>query len=600
MRGRTLLAGTTLALLTLLWSAPAALAAPSDQDEPQPPTSAASDHPGSQQGSNKNQDRETETPTPTPKPPKPVQEPTTTAPIPKPAPHPAQPVQPPETTSSASAPAPAPAIVAPRAALSVSPKTVRRGESINANPSCQGGQVESISAPDVSFQGNTGSVGAQAAPGSRTVTLVCANGQEKTTATDTFQVVSGDGGVNNLRASLSVSPKVVRSGGSITANVHCENSQPKSLSGPDVDFNGTNGRVHGNAGDGVRTVTLVCADGPREVTATDRFQIWRDGPGGDPKAFLSVSPRVVKQGEFVYANGRCLNSQQESLTGDDVHFRGEKGWVDDNAREGEHTVRRVCRDGGKVDVATDTFRVIKGDSWNGQGPRDFWLSDRSGYRGDEIDLSVRCRDNSARVESDALDDVTLRRDGSRLTGTTHVEHDAKGGWHRVTVHCDGNTESRGFWVNRDRDHEKYLDLDPSYGHPGDEIDVNVGCDWSIGRLESDVLDDIELDRDGKDWRYHGTTHVEDDAEPGEHTVKIRCGDDTLEETFFVRGSDDNDSDDSPDGGEYVSVYPKGGVETGGGPVDNQPLGVVSLDLTSLSSASIAGIDAALARASERR
>jgi hypothetical protein len=100
------------------------------------------------------------------------------------------------------------------------------------------------------------------------------------------------------------------------------------------------------------------------------------------------------------------------------------------------------------------------------------------------------------------------------------------------------------------------------------VDVHVGCDTWVGRVESDALDVIDLDRDGRPWRYSGMTHVSDDAQPGEHTVRVRCGDDTLEESFFVQGDGDHGGDGGePGGGDAVSVYPLGAPETGGGPVD---------------------------------
>src|SRR4051794_22396680 len=74
MRGRILLASATLALLTLVWSAPAALAAPGDQDDRQSTAEVAPVRSAAQPGNDQNQDdqnQETETETPTPKPPKP-------------------------------------------------------------------------------------------------------------------------------------------------------------------------------------------------------------------------------------------------------------------------------------------------------------------------------------------------------------------------------------------------------------------------------------------------------------------------------------------------------------------------------------------------
>jgi hypothetical protein len=300
-----------------------------------------------------------------------------------------------------------------------------------------------------------------------------------------------------------------------------------------------------------------------------------------------------------------------SLDADGVNVRGNRGYVDDNAREGDHTATRVCQDGSRREVARDTFRVIRGDNGgnggnggNGEGPRDFWLSDRSGYRGDSVDVSVRCRDNNARLESDALDDITLHRDGSRLTGSTRVVDHVSNGWHRVTVSCDGHDDSEGFWVLSERgDHDSYLSLDPGYGHRGDEVDIHVGCDDSVGRAESDALDDIDLDHDGRQWRFSGTTHVSDDAEQGEHTVRVKCGDDTLEESFFVQGDGDHDGDDgsTPGGGDQVSVYPEGAPETGGGPVDDGGApGLTALGVIGLTGAAIAGTGAALARRNSRR
>jgi hypothetical protein len=196
-----------------------------------------------------------------------------------------------------------------------------------------------------------------------------------------------------------------------------------------------------------------------------------------------------------------------------------------------------------------------------------------------------------------------------LTGSTRVVDRVGNGWHRVTVSCDGHSDNQGFWVLSDRgDHDRYLSVDPAYGHHGDEVDIRVGCDWSVGRVESDALDDIDLDDDGKAWRYSGTTHVSDDAQQGEHTVRVRCGDDTMEESFFVQGDGDHQGDDdSPGGGDQVSVYPVGAPETGGGPAGadaggpgaGSP-GVVALGLIGITGAAMAGTGAVLARRRTRR
>lgn len=604
-----MLASTTLALLTLVWSAPVALAQ-NDETDPSPPTTTTTrqqqQEPTTRANTLRQQEQETETPTPTrtrPAPPTtttretPTPHPTTPRETPQPSPKPIErpttttapptttTTTTPTTTSSAAAEI---AVPEPKATLSVSPKQVRQGETVTADARCENGRVRSLTASGVNFSGNTGRVDQNAPIGGRTVTLICENGSKTATASDSFTVVFRNGGPDqDVRASLSVWPKVVRPGDTLSANPRCENGRIESLRGDDVNFSGNRGRVNDRAGEGNRTVTLTCVSerGNKRVTATDNFRIARDGGwgNGDPRATLSVSPHTVRPGDYIWANGGCYDGYQESLRGDDVSFRGDRGWVDDNAREGEHTVRRVCRNGGKTVEATDTFRVDRDGHgpWDGRGPDDFWLSDRSGYQGDDVDASVRCRDDRARLESNALEDITLHREGGRLRGTTHVDNNADEGWHRVTVYCDGNSESRWFLVKDDDNSHgsQWLDFDPGYGHRGDEVDVHVRCEHGVGRLDGNgILDNIELDRDSEN-RWSGTTTVQDDADFGEHTIKIRCGDDTLSQDFFVRGEGDKDDNDhSPSGGEYVSVYPKGGIETGGGPV-GAPIGLGALTLT---------------------
>jgi hypothetical protein len=164
--------------------------------------------------------------------------------------------------------------------LSVSPKTVKQGQSINASPSCQGGQVESISAPDVTFQGNTGWVGDRAAPGDRTVTLVCANGREKATATDTFRIEQKPGpGGPGLHPSLMVSPKEVRPGETISFSGGCPNGRQESLTAEDVDLHGISGRVNDNAREGEHRAVRVCVEGSQRESATDTFRVMGGGPG---------------------------------------------------------------------------------------------------------------------------------------------------------------------------------------------------------------------------------------------------------------------------------------------------------------------------------
>ena len=557
MRVRTAAAATTLALLTLLWTAPAAVAADGANDADATATATATP-PASGGGSG---DAGNAGPTAAPRPPtaptataRPPAPPPTTQP-PTTQPRTTQPPSPPTASRVTPTPAPPPQdnsteVPDPQASLSVAPQTVHPGQTVTIIPQCQPGHQVSLTADQIILQGNVAVIDDNTAIGPHRVTLVCANGSKQASAYSTFTVI------------------------------HDVNDQSQG------DHNG----------------------GPV-------------GPvNGQGKATLQLSPKVVRQGGVIYANGGCAGGQEQGLSGDGVAFHGRQGWVDDNAREGDHTVTRVCVFGPppgpgprpqylRRDVATDHFRVIRGDGpISGPGPRDLWLSDRSGDRGDRVDVSVRCQNNQAQLDSDALDGVTLRRDGTRLTGSTRVRDRADEGWHRVTVSCDGRRVSTGFLVLPDRgDHDRFLELSPAYGHQGDPVDVHVGCDSRVSPLDSKVLDDIDLDQAGRPWRWAGTAHVNDDAEPGEHVVRVRCGGDTFEARFFVQdGGSDNGGDGdtsvddhaSPGGGNDVTVYPKGAPETGGGPVPTGTYAVQILGITGLIGAGAAG--AAIAWTTRRR
>lgn len=270
--------------------------------------------------------------------------------------------------------------------------------------------------------------------------------------------------------------------------------------------------------------------------------------------------------------------------------------VNDDARDGDRIAFDLtCKyDDNAEAKATETVKVTqrRGDGgYDGKAWLD--LDPNSGERGDEVDVRAYCPGNGdARLESDALEDITLKRRGDRLYGETEVVDDADFGRDFAYLICDnGDRDRERFYVRRD-DIDEELDLDPGHGKRGDEIDVYVQCNDELGRLESDVLEDIELDRDGR--YYEGMAKVEDDAERGEHTVKIKCGDDYLEEEFFVHG-DDEDSD----GGEQTTVYPKGAPETGGGSGDI-PLGALALGLTGVLGAGLVGAGAFVDRRAARR
>jgi hypothetical protein len=214
-----------------------------------------------------------------------------------------------------------------------------------------------------------------------------------------------------------------------------------------------------------------------------------------------------------------------------------------------------------------------------------------------VDFRARCRgDRFADLTSNVFAATRLRDEGGVLHGIARVGDRAGFGTGWVHVRCSGGYEyDTDFRVRPDRDHESYLDLDPSSGHRGDEIDITAGCDRRIGRVTSDALNDVDLDRDGRPWRFSATTKVSSDAEPGDHDVNVDCGGETLTETFFV--TDDGDDDDGDgkdsdgkdsdgkdsdgkdsDGGDQTKVFPKGAPDTGGGPVS--PLAAVLAQVSS--------------------
>lgn len=324
-----------------------------------------------------------------------------------------------------------------------------------------------------------------------------------------------------------------------------------------------------------------------------------------PTAELSVTPTEVYPGDSFTVDASCTIGAVTTLTVDGQQVDPGTFQVPEDAEPGSTIpVTLLCEAEGEAKddaTATVTVKELKEAEETKDDPRyDSFLDLDPNYadRGDEVDATAYCPgDGDARLESDVLDDITLYRgDDDKLRGTTHVEDDAERGWDSATVLCDnGDRPYDGIYVRDDRDFAEFLDLDPSFGHRGDEVDVYVQCDDDLGRLESDVLTDIDLDRDGR--YYHGTARVEDDAEFGEDTVEIECGDDTLTEAFFVQG-DDNDYNG---GGTQVSVYPKGAPETGGGPAEDSPLGLVALGATGLAGAAgIAGSGRYAARRGTRR
>jgi hypothetical protein len=362
-------------------------------------------------------------------------------------------------------------------------------------------------------------------------------------------------------------------------------------------------RGEDNRGRGQQPPTTTTTTSPEDKPGRggrgdDQKPLQPVGPQVQPRAEVSL-PGSVLPGDSFSVSARCENGQVKEIRSDngDVRVDGERGRVQDNARPGRFSVELTCKGPGGEATARASSYIKEG---RGDGGRDgrAWLdlSPNSGERGDDVDVEAFCPGRGdARLEADGLDDIRLHRDGWKLTGTTHVERNADFGRTHATLVCDNGDRARdGFYIRHDDDIAEFLDLDPGHGKRGDDIDVFVQCNDNdhVSRLESDVLEDIDLDRDGR--YYHGTAKVTDDAETGEHTVRVKCGGDWLEEDFFVHGDGD-----SSDGGDQTSVYPKGAPETGGGPAQ-APLGALALGVTGVLGAGAAGAGQVAERRAARR
>jgi hypothetical protein len=241
MRGRTLLAHgipcfVTLALLALVWSAPAARAAPdglerpvSEQDNPDPVTE-------------------------TPKP-KPVPEPTTTTPAPKPLPKPVEP--PSSATTPTPQPVPAPTTTTPTPQPVPAPTTTEPTPRPRPRPGCHGGSEPWEGSELCRHRGSTRTPALKPLP--RPVA------PPSSPAPPIAPIAAP-------RAALTVAPKTVRPGEFVTATPRCDGAMVKSLTGDGVTFNGNRARIDMST-EGSHTVTLVCTNGPQEARATDSFTV---------------------------------------------------------------------------------------------------------------------------------------------------------------------------------------------------------------------------------------------------------------------------------------------------------------------------------------
>lgn len=381
-------------------------------------------------------------------------------------------------------------------------------------------------------------------------------------------------------ASVSV-PNQVAAGATFDVTVDCGvdgAAAVLSASPGGISFTGHKGKVADGAAPGTYTVTLACTAPGGTDQASDTLQVTAAQQQPQPQqpvapVWLSVAPDQAEPGQHVDIDFSCPPGPgTTTLTADPgvVDFDGDLkgGKIHDNAHEGDVKITLKCPNG---DTETDVLRVR-------EARRPYLdLDPNEGYRDDRVEVEAYCPGNAdARLNSPVLDDITLKRDGDGiLRGKTHVEHEAGFGDSFGEVLCGGGQKpSDHFRVLEHRGAD--LDLDPAFGKRGDEIKVYVTCDFSVGKLESDVLEDIEVTRDDDDpsWRYHGKAKVLSDAPEGEHTVRIRCGDHDVDEEFLVIV----DERHPVRGGTQVTVYPEGAPETGGGPVGS-PVGALGVALT---------------------
>jgi len=208
--------------------------------------------------------------------------------------------------------------------------------------------------------------------------------------------------------------------------------------------------------------------------------------------------------------------------------------------------------------------------------------------GQELHIQGYCPDPAAGpLTSDALTDIQILHDpdsGSpNLNASGVVAEGTSPGVYPVTMDCAGQTLGITFTVVDEEGQpppappDVVLHFNPTAGRPGDKVSFTVACAAAGAAVTSPVLGTVTLASDPEGhqpWAVHGSTTVDQDAEPGNYPVSLECGPVSIDDTFTVlegQRSDDGRADNRETGSSktdgrdgQVSRVPHGAPETGEG------------------------------------
>jgi hypothetical protein len=213
-------------------------------------------------------------------------------------------------------------------------------------------------------------------------------------------------------------------------------------------------------------------------------------------------------------------------------------------------------------------------------------------RGERITADVTCPEGTGSL---SLDWPDVRMQGVAIQGANlgKVKSTASLGDHTVTLVCnvgdpDGSlpiTATGKFRVvPTPPPVTASVSVSPEQVKRGERITAEVTCSPGAVPLSLDWPDVMH----GAATQGANLGTVKSTASLGDHTVTLVCGDSsgkaTATDKFQVvgdgpdrpggpgGGGPGNGNAEPPAGGQYVPVYPKGGVATGGGPVAGSPVG----------------------------
>ncbi|MGH3909895.1 MAG: hypothetical protein ACRDRM_03600 [Pseudonocardiaceae bacterium] len=198
--------------------------------------------------------------------------------------------------------------------------------------------------------------------------------------------------------------------------------------------------------------------------------------------------------------------------------------------------------------------------------------------GQELHIQGYCPDPAAGpLTSDALTDITVLHDPEsgppNLNASGVVTEGTEPGVYTASMNCAGQVLGVTFTVIEPEDPTHDLPADfvrvhPSTARPGDTVAAQASCDADEATLSSPVLHTVTLTPDPEGhqpWALHGSTTVNEDAEPGDYPVSAQCAGGTLETTLTVlAAADETDTDQTGADGDQVSRVPRGAPETGDG------------------------------------